>query len=334
MKILLATGIYPPALGGPSQYAKNIHDEWLKVGHDIRVKYYDYEHSLPTGIRHLYYLLRIIPDVFWCDCVVALDTYSVGLPAAIAASLFGKKIVIRTGGDFLWESYVERSGDKVLLKDFYKTTRSKWSFKERLIFTLTKWTLHHVDTLIFSTDWQRDIWYGPYSLNKVNLARVENFYGPKEESFTAEKKVFLAGTRKLVWKNLDILKEVFAILEIEGRGVTLDLNNYNFEEFMFKMANSYAVILTSLGDISPNMILDAIRHNKPFIVTRENGLLDRIGDIAITIDPFDAQDIKEKVLWLSDETNYRLQEDKIRNFNFVHSWQDIANEIIEICKKA
>ncbi len=40
--------------------------------------------------------------------VVALDTYSVAFPAVLAAMLFRKKLVLRVGGDFLWEQYLER----------------------------------------------------------------------------------------------------------------------------------------------------------------------------------------------------------------------------------
>ena len=93
------------------------------------------------------------------------------------------------------------------------------------------------------------------------------------------------------------------------------------------------MILVSLGDISPNLILDAIRHNKPFIITEENGLMDRIGGIALTVNPKDVEDIKNKILWFSDEGNYMAQVEKVKNFNFTHSWGEIAREIIEIWKK-
>ena len=70
-----------------------------------------------------------------------------------------------------------------------------------------------------------------------------------------------------------------------------------FEKFMERISRCYAVILASLGDISPNMILDAIRHNKPFILTKETGLYDRLKNIAIFVDPENTDDIKEKILF-------------------------------------
>lgn len=326
MKILLATGIYPPAIGGPAKYAENIKNEWEKMGHRVKVKTYGIEHQLPTGIRHLYFFLKIIPAVIWCNRLYALDTMSVGFPATLAAVLFIKKITIRTGGDFLWEGYVERTDDMVLLKDFYGQSKEKWSRKEKLIFKLTQWTLRHVRRLVFSTAWQKDIFTKAYGLASDNIYVIENFYGEKMDGAEPVEKNFIGGTRKLKWKNLSVLEKSFAGIS-EAR---LDMKNYPHGEFTKKISECYAVILVSLGDISPNMILEAIRYNKPFIITRENGLMDRIRDIAITVDPVNEQDIREKVLWLCRKENYDLQVQKIKNFTFTHTWREIAEEILKL----
>src|SRR5690348_11398603 len=119
MRILIATGIYPPEIGGPAEYAKNLKDAWNSQGHQVTVKVFSRFKFLPTGLRHLAYFLYIVPAVIRADFILSLDTFSAGLPAVLAARLFGKQIIVRTGGDFLWEFYVERTGELVLLKDFY-----------------------------------------------------------------------------------------------------------------------------------------------------------------------------------------------------------------------
>lgn len=329
MKILIATGIYPPKIGGPAKYAESLRKEWENQGHRVKVRTYGLELKLPSIVRHIYYMLRIIPAVIWSDMIFALDTFSVGLPATLDAKLFGKKIIMRTGGDFLWEGYVERTGDLVLLKDFYKETSLKWSKKENYIFKLTRWTLKNVSALIFSTTWQKEIFLEAYGLDQKNIFLMDNFYGAKIQSAPAGNKVFVAGTRKLKWKNLDILPKVFEHIP----EAQLDLGNYSPLEYQQKMKECYATILVSLGDISPNMILESIRLNKPFILTEENGLMDRIGSIAITVNPKDTRDIEEKVKWLLNPENYAAQVEKIKNFNFTHSWEEIAKEIIDIYKK-
>lgn len=340
MKILISTGIYPPKTSGPAQYAKNMNDIWTGLGHEVMVKTYDIENSLPSGIRHLYYFFKIIPNLIKSDFVFTLDTFSVGLPTALACVLFKKKFIIRTGGDFLWEGYVERTGDLVLLKDFYKTRINNFNKKENLIFKLTKWVLKKTDILIFSTEWQKDIFMEPYQLQKKDadgrIKIVENRYGHNFEETNINhdiKKInFIASTRKLKWKNIDFLKKIFDSEDLKERGLNLITDEMPYSDFMKLMRESYAVILVSLGDISPHMILDAIRWNKPFILTKENGLLNRIKDISLLVDPKDENDIKEKINYLLNKDNYDRQIEKIKNFNYIHTWDQISNEILEIVK--
>ncbi len=337
MKILIATGIYPPDIGGPAQYAKNLFETWQKGGESVRVKTFRVERKLPTGLRHVFYFFKILPGVLWCDFVLALDTWSVALPGVLAAKLFGKKFIIRTGGDFLWEAYVERTGELVLLKDFYQKSKPNFNLKERLIFHLTRFVLANADKIIFSTDWQRKIFIGAYGIRLEKTAIVENFYGKKESDLPYSEKIFMASTRPLRWKNIPRLKEAFDLaqkqLGNEGMELQLDLGIAPYDEFMKKVSECYAFILVSLGDISPNMIMDAIRFNRPFIVTREVGIYDRIKDIAIFVDPENTDDIAEKIIWLSQSENYEKQKEKIRNFSFIHTWGNVAAEIIDIAKK-
>lgn len=332
MKILIATGIYPPEIGGPAQYAFNLEQEWKKLGHEVRVIKFSDVRYLPSGIRHISYFLKVLFVLPKTDFVLILDTFSVALPALLTAKIFGKKTIVRTGGDFLWESYVERTGDLVLLKDFYQTKIRNLNFKEKIIFKLTKWALGGASTVVFSTEWQRDIWREPYNLKLEVTKIVENYYGPKEESTEPTIKNFLAGTRVLKWKNHSRLISAFSQSKSNRGEIELDTANAPFGGFMKRVAQCYAVVLVSLGDISPNLILDAVRHNKPFILTQENGLTDRLGDIGLYVDPENVDDIKEKILWLADLENYAMVKRKVESFNFTHTWLEIANEFLILAK--
>jgi glycosyltransferase involved in cell wall biosynthesis len=331
-KILIATGIYPPKIGGPAQYAKNLKDVFEKMGHIVNVKTYSIEDKIPTGLRHLFFFFKIIPSVLLTDVVFILDTFSVGLPAVMVCKLFGKKSIIRTGGDLLWEQYVERTGKKVLLRDFYNTEKQNFSFKEKIIFKLTKWTLDNSSKIIFSTDWQRNIFIKGYYLKKKNTCIIENYYGPKKSDNGFESKTFIASTRNLVWKNLVMLKDIFNKIKLAHPETTLFTENLEYVSFMDKMNRSYAVILASIGDISPNMILDAIRLNKPFIATREVGIYDRIKDAGVFVDPLNQEEIKEAILNLLTEDGYKKAKEKVLNFNFVHTWEQIAEEFMQVFK--
>lgn len=334
MKLLISTGIYPPDIGGPAQYAKNLKEAFETLGNKVSVKSFNFEKKLPTIVRNIFYFFKILPKVIDSDVLIVLDTFSVAFPAIVAAKIFGKKTILRTGGDFLWESYVERTGDMVLLRDFYKTKMKSLSLKEKVIFKITNWIFSNLDALVFSTRWQLNIFLPAYNLDPRKLFIIENFYGKKEKETVVEnKKIFVAGTRKLKWKNLDTLKEAFDRVKAKNPEIELDLENGKYDDFIGKIRGSYAVILASLGDISPNMILDAIRLNKPFILTRENGLNDRVYDIGLFVDPKNVEDISEKISLLLDQNIYSKLKMKIENFQFTHLWSEIAQEFLDINKK-
>lgn len=332
MKITIATGIYPPEIGGPAEYAKNLSEAWGTSHHEVSVRVFSQFNFLPTGVRHLVYFLYILPSVIRSDVVLSLDTFSVALPAVAASLIFGKKIVLRTGGDFLWEAHVERTGDLVLLKDFYNTSKSKISLKEKITFKLIQFVLNRVDAIVWSTEWQKNIFMKPYLLQNQKHFIIENYYGEKSFGNSPSNKVFVGSTRNLKWKNLELLKKVFKNEEIVNSNAELDINPVTHLKFLEKIKSSYAVIVVSLGDISPNTILDAIMVGKPFIVTKETGLYERIKDIAVFVDPVNPEDIKEKVLWLSNEANYQMQKRKIESFSFTHTWEEMADEYLKIYK--
>lgn len=141
-------------------------------------------------------------------------------------------------------------------------------------------------------------------------------------------KIFIGGTRKLKWKNLVLLEHAFGLVQKSDPEIVLDLANVNYEKFLEKIKHCYAVILVSLGDISPNLVLDALRLGKPVILTRETGLRERLGDAVLWVDPGNESEIKEKIIWLADENNYRLVCERASRFNFTHSWQTIATEFL------
>lgn len=336
IKILIATGIFPPDIGGPAQYAKNMAEEFTRLGNEVKVLSYGLEKKLPTFVRHFAYFLRVIKVIGSTDLVVALDTFSVGLPAVIAAKIFRKKTIIRIGGDFLWESYVAKSGDMLILKKFYEVSPAL-SRKERVIFSLTKFVLRNSSALVFSTEWQKAIFEKPYELRSDKIFVIENFYGEKADCFAfspVPPKNFLWAGRILKLKNLELLKKAFDEAKKINGDIKLEIiTNMSHKALLEKIKTCYAVIVPSLSEVSSNLILDALRCDKPFILTRETGLYEKLKDIGVFIDPLNEGDIKEKILFLANEVNYNKYREKIENFNFLHSWRQIVQEFLAIYQR-
>src|SRR3989344_4043284 len=193
MKIVIATPLYPPEVGGPSQYALNLEKAFTALGHQTVVVQYGALKKFPTGIRHMLYAWKLLFRVVGADAIIGLDTYSVGLPAALVGRLTQVPLLIRIGGDFLWERHVERTGDLIPLPHFYNK-RESWSRKERAIFSQTKWVIAHARTA-FNSEWLRDIWRGAYGLDAAGLSVVANEMEPYEGGETPARKNFLFYSR-------------------------------------------------------------------------------------------------------------------------------------------
>lgn len=349
MRIVVATGIYPPDIGGPSEYAKEVVLALRRIGHKVSICRFSAFLAFPAGLRHFLYFFFVFVRSLGADCIFIPDTFSAAVPAVAVGKLLRKKTIIRTGGDFLWEWYVERTGDLVLLRNFYNTNYEqdtkvrtgigKLNTKERFVFWLVGWALRNASAVVFSTAWQRDIFSAPYRLDLKKCFVVENCYNTPTPTVSSDvlenirikkKKVFVGGTRKLKWKNTERLRRAFAAAKARRPEIDLDVEVAPHKQFVEKIQQAYAVILVSLGDISPNTILDALRAGTPFVLTRECGILNRVGDYALLVDPENEQDIAKKILWLADEKNYVAQTAKVRSFSFYHSWEEIASEILGV----
>lgn len=330
MKILIATGIYPPDIGGPAIYAKKLNEEFNKAGHETSLLCYNKEKKMPTGIRHLWFFFRVLKGLPHCDLVLALDTFSVGLPAILAAKILKKKCFLRVGGDFLWESYVEEKQTPVTLSAFYNNF-PKLNFKLNLIYILSKYILKNSQAVIFNSDWLRKIFIGHYKLEESRCLVVENYFGEKIISSGFKKKNYLWTGRDIYLKNLNILKQAFTEAKKITPEIILDLyTNLKQEELLEKIQDCYAVILPSLSDVAPNFIIDAFRLGKPFIMTKESGYYELFKDVGLFANPLDIEDLKNKILFLAREDNYFEYQNKVNNFRIERGWPLVAQEFLKI----
>src|SRR3989344_8341883 len=135
MRILITTGLSKNDIGGPAQYGLNLKEEFEKLGHKVKLVHY-------RSIESAFF--KLLHQVLWADKVIALDTFSVGVPSVLASRLFGKKILVRVGGDFLWSAYVNRTSEPLTLPGFYQKMPTL-NLKEKVIFFFTKMFIGKVD---------------------------------------------------------------------------------------------------------------------------------------------------------------------------------------------
>ena len=79
-KVLIATGLYPPEIGGPATYTKLLETRLPEYGFEISVLPFSSVRHLPKIIRHAAYFLKCLSRARAADIVFAQDPVSVGLP--------------------------------------------------------------------------------------------------------------------------------------------------------------------------------------------------------------------------------------------------------------
>jgi glycosyltransferase involved in cell wall biosynthesis len=129
MRILIATGLYPPDIGGPATYTRFLEEHLPSYGISVHVCSFSAVRRLPKVIRHIVYMWRLWRMAQEHDCLYTLDTVSVGIPTMIIARLLRKKYILRVPGDYAWEQGSIRYGVTDTLDDFLMKTPTSYSVR-------------------------------------------------------------------------------------------------------------------------------------------------------------------------------------------------------------
>jgi glycosyltransferase involved in cell wall biosynthesis len=328
MRIIFSTGPVHQ-MGGGTKYASVLAERFNARGLQSRtVSYSRLELTLPIGIRHLVYFFRVLIPLMRADAVLAFDTWSVGIPAVCAAKLLGKPFLVRVGGDFLWEQYVERTGDLVKLSEFYDTRKSNLNTKERIIYRGTKFLLTHADVLACNSKWQIDLWRRVYGVPLAQAVVVENVYPPRRQGTSPVQKNFVAAGRDVKLKQETLLKEIFSRIQKHHPDVSLDMRSLPPAEHQKRVAECYAVVLASVSDVAPNVIIDAVLYDKPFVCTADTGITERLGGTGLFVDTQNTQALQDAIMSLLDPGVYQAQKKKIELFSFTRDWDAVADDFL------
>ncbi|QQG45478.1 MAG: glycosyltransferase [Candidatus Sungiibacteriota bacterium] len=351
-RLLIATPLYPPQLGGPALYAENLSREFRSQGLGVSVVSFGRFLKYPTLIRHLFYLLSLVKRAKNADLIFSLDYFSVGAPAALISFLYKKPLVIRLEGDFLWESFVERTRNDVTLPQFY-TLPMPLSWKERVIKFISSWVMHRADALVFSSDWRRKMVEQAYGLDKNKTAIVQNVQEQMGASAGLTRKpVILWAGRMLYLKNLYRLIRAFTKsglrdyeLHLVGDGPEKErlqefvkenkisrvkfLTPVPHDPLLKKIQEASVFLLPSFSDVGPNVIAEAWALGTPFVMTQESGLKEYVGDSAVLVNPLSEDDIAQKLVMLAKKDTVGT----IKSVLTVRLWKEVAEDWISLFKK-
>jgi glycosyltransferase involved in cell wall biosynthesis len=217
LRVLIATGIYPPESGGPSQYSAGFAQKLTELGHGASVVAYGETSGRVSRrggpvIRYMRFAWHAWKRARRSDVVFLQGAVSEGFPATIAAILARKPTVLRLPGDYAWEM-AQQSGEKDLLEAFLtKNHQGKIGMYEKLerfvarrashVIAPSKYLKTVAERWGVSSDKISVIWNAEHS-----LPLVHERHAARELFHVADKIVCLTVVRAVPWKGVAELIE-------------------------------------------------------------------------------------------------------------------------------
>lgn len=234
MKIILATPIYPPEIGGPATYIKEL-VERLRDQHELTVVALSNNQNEIPGSK----LLAIdkqnkLPVRLWlffktiykaskdADLLYVQNAMAAGLPSVIAGKLRRKPVIIKFVGDEGWERAIQHKKTTKLLQDFLENPDA--GFKINLMMFIQGWTLRNCTLITTPSQYLGELITKIY---KLDPSKVVTNYNAAEQvtdsPFETEKKPHqLVATARLVeHKGIDGIIKAVKLLQEKYPDVSL-----------------------------------------------------------------------------------------------------------------
>jgi glycosyltransferase involved in cell wall biosynthesis len=351
MKVVLATGIYPPEIGGPATYVLNLAKGLKERGMKVQIIAYGEQQNEEEVIRisrkggpiarwrrYAKGLKEIAHDA---DIVYCFSSVSCGVPLWLAKLKHPKKI-LRLGGDFLWERYTDRGGT-LSLRDWYA---SEPRFKGMMNGILT-----HFDYIVFSTDFQLEL-FEKFYVNLPFHGVIENALPsgvPVHHQVHEPFRLLFLG-RFVPFKNLGSL--ILSLKDLPDCTLTF-AGEGPLEPMLHQLADDAGVsdrvmfmspqsgdakhelfldhdllVLPSYTEISPNTALEARSSGMPVLLTVETGLSRTLSDacqLRVLRSPQDivngVRDVREQYESVADRASAPIP---------ARTWDQVAEDHLQL----
>lgn len=303
MKLLIATGIYPPSIGGPATYSKILFDELPKKGIEVVVVSFDEVRHLPKILSYPVYFARVFFGLVKSDIIFALDPMHTGFSALIASIILRKRFFLRVSGDYAWEQGVQRFGVSELLEDFVKKPMNYYRLPVRILRSIEYFVARRAERVVVpSESLEKILLKWGVSENKIKV--INNAFEWDSSVEVAEKsKIMLSGRaivsagRLVPWKGFMALVETMVELvkkfpdlklyvigdgpereKIERRIKQLELESNVYlvgkvsQPILFEYISQASVYAQNTGYESfPNQILEVLFLGTPVVTTDIGG---------------------------------------------------------------
>lgn len=228
MNVLIATGLYPPEIGGPATYALLLEEQLPKRGITINTVPFGWVRRYPKIIRHVVYAYKLWQESKQADIIYALDSISVGVPALFVSKLRRTPFLLRLGGDYAWEQGRVRFGLTETL-DEYLTKRTRRPLMVQILASVQTFVSKRAIRVIAPSQYLKSVFMAWGVSEKKIFVIHSALYPLVVEGSRDELRAQLSYTyptvvsagRLVPWKGFQALIRVTAALKAEYPDITL-----------------------------------------------------------------------------------------------------------------
>lgn len=345
-KVIIITPLFPPGVGGPARQSLFLKEFLEKEAISHRVFSFDQEKGSRVK-KYVSFFKKVLKNTKQGDTLVVFDEMVLGAIVLFVSKIKKVKMVVRLGGDRLWEKAVaEGAVPAITLTAFYKDNFYKSVYP--ILRFIRSQVLSGADVLIFSSLWYRDVLLSAMSLPREKIRLIKNKKEEVVETTTREKQEyqFIYAGRFTKVKNVEMLVRAFDRVkkDIEGdlllcgsgpeeKSIRTYITKNNLENRVHivgpqnknnvgKLIQKSAIcVLPSLSDISPNFLLECQSLGKTSLATEDIGIrsdlrgvlystTDSVAVLADNLLKISAQSYQEKLheeLKHSDRTNDEIE---------------------------
>jgi glycosyltransferase involved in cell wall biosynthesis len=247
MRIILATPIYPPEIGGPATYTKELATR-LSKSEQITIVTYADEAQVIEGTklvlvaksqglitRLVQFFFALLREARKADVIYVQNAVAAGLPAALAGLLLKKPVVLKFVGDEAWERATQVGKTKKNLAEFLAAPEG--GLKTSIFISIQRFVLNHVTAVVPPSEFLAEIleaYYGvPPGRVSVNYNAFEGAEASAESIVRKPHQVLSVG-RLVLWKRIDGIMGAFKILRNAYPDATLVIAGEGPEEQKLK----------------------------------------------------------------------------------------------------
>jgi len=314
LKVLIIAGIFPPDIGGPATYVSKIATSLAERGHEItvitlsdRLDHNDREYPfrvvrIPRKMFKPWRMFQTIRAIlrFGREADV-LFVNGLALEAVLANKFLRKPLVMKVVGDFAWE----RATSRGWTKDDFETFQSKrYDLKIELLKALRAWWTRQAHQIIVPSKYLAK-WIQDWGVPEERITVIYNALEPMDSvkplpvPLSTPVKAVTVG-RLISLKRVDkILEAVARIPELglvvigdgperprlEQQAVSLGISERVYfagqrshEETLRLMASCDFLVLNSIHEGLPHVVLEAMALGLPVVATAVGGTPEVVKD--------------------------------------------------------